>query len=231
MDLPEDTALNDLLGGKHAFSLPPLRPDNNNAVVLAGGLDHPLPFVDEDGHRLFDINIFARRAGKDAQERMPVVRRGDNDSRDILVLVHLPEIVVPLCIGAFHVGEPLFHPRLIGVAHAQQFDIFELLEVRDVLFADQTKADDTNADPVVGAQHTDVGCCRHDRCTCRSKKYPPGGFPGLDGSIEHRSCRFLHIPILSLLMSIVLRSECIGLLLKVQSQKRSQNREGHYASF
>ena len=65
-------------------------------LYLRAASHHPLAFVDEEGHRLLDVDILARRARQDGEQRMPVIRRGHHDSLDVLVLVHLPEIAVAL---------------------------------------------------------------------------------------------------------------------------------------
>ena len=162
--------LDHLPGLAHAPAVPPLRAHDHDAVVLAGGLDHPLAFVDEERHRLLDVDVLAGGAGHDGVQGMPVVRRRDDDALDVLVLVHLPEIAVALGVGTLHVRQTLVHPRLVAVAHAQQFDILELLEIRDVLLADQAESDDPDADAVVGAEHAAIGCRRHDsRARCAQR--------------------------------------------------------------
>jgi len=69
-------------------------------IVFARRLYHPLTFVDEQRHGLFAIDVLARGASHDGEQGVPMVRRGNDDSLDIFVLVHLSEVGVALGIGA-----------------------------------------------------------------------------------------------------------------------------------
>ena len=149
-----------------------LRPHDHDAVVLASGLDHPLAFVDEHGHRLFDVDVLARRASHDGEQCVPVVRRRDHDALDILVLIHLAEIAIALGVRIRDVLQPFVEARLVDVADAHQVDVGELLEIRDVLFPDQSESDKPDADAVVGAKHALV---RRGRQRSRPHKSPPRG--------------------------------------------------------
>src|SRR5208283_1138780 len=60
MDLPKLAAFDDFLGLRNPLALATLRTYDHDAVVFARRLDHPLAFVDEHGHRLFDIYVLAR---------------------------------------------------------------------------------------------------------------------------------------------------------------------------
>ena len=126
MDLSQHSAFDHLFGIYDAFAVPPLRPHDHDAVVFAGRLNHPFAFVDEECHRLFNIDVLAGRACQDGVQRVPVVRRRHHHALDILVLVHLPEVAVAFGVGTFHVRKSLLQSRLIGIAHAQHFNIFKL---------------------------------------------------------------------------------------------------------
>ena len=175
MNFAENAAFDHFLGLRNATAVPPLRSYHHNAVILAGGLDHPFAFVDTHGHGLLDVDILARRASHDGEQRVPMVRRGHHDSLDVLVLEHLPEIAVAFRIGIPHELQSLAKAGLIDVAQAHQIDLIgKLLEIRDVLLADQAKSDKTDADAVVGAQHPLVRCrCQrgrsHERPSCGGK--------------------------------------------------------------
>ena len=83
-----------------------LRAGLDDAVVFARRLDHLAAFPDVVRDRLLDVDVLARLAGPDDDQRMPVVRRGDGDGVDVLVFEQLADIGVGLHRLAF-VGEPL----------------------------------------------------------------------------------------------------------------------------
>ena len=111
VDLPQLAAFDDFLGLRHTLALAPLRTHHDDAVVFARRLDHPLAFVDEHRHRLFHVHVLARRAGHDGKQRMPVVRRGHHDPFDMLVLIHLPEIAIPLGVRISDHLQAFLHAR------------------------------------------------------------------------------------------------------------------------
>ena len=65
----------------------------HDPVVLAGGLDHPPAFADVVADRLLDVDVLARLAGPDRGQGVPVVRRGDRDGVDVLVVEDLAEVL------------------------------------------------------------------------------------------------------------------------------------------
>ena len=84
---------------------------------------------------------------------MPVVRCGDDHSLNILVLVHLPEVAVPLAIGIPDIRQAFIHAWLIAVAQAKHLGVLEALEIGHVLFSYQPEADKADAHAVVRAKH------------------------------------------------------------------------------
>src|ERR1035437_5096246 len=153
MDLPQPAAFDDFLGRRHTLSLAPLRTHRYDTVVFARRLDHPLALVDENGHRLLDVDILACGAGHDGEHCVPVVRRGHHYALDVLVLIHLPEIAVRFRIRISDVFEAFLHARLVDVAQTHYIDIVELLEIGYVLLADQPEADEPDANAVIGAEN------------------------------------------------------------------------------
>ena len=74
---------------------------------------------------------------------------------------------IPIGLGARSTRrQPLFQARLADFAHGGQIRVFLILEIVDVLAADQSVADEANLYAVVGAQHALVRCSRD-----RSQKY------------------------------------------------------------
>ena len=171
MDLPKLAAFDDFLGLRNTFAMAPLRTHNHDAVVFARCLDHPPAFVDEQGHRLFDIHVLARRAGHDGEQRVPVVRRGHNDPLNVFVLIHPAEIAVPFRTGISDVLETFLQARLVDIAETHQIDIAELFEIGHVLFADQPEPDEPDADTVICAENPFVLCGRQGG---RTQELSPG---------------------------------------------------------
>ena len=60
----------------------------DDPVVLPRGLDGDPALVDVVAARLLDVDVLARLAGPDRHQGVPVVRRGDRDRVDRLVLEH-----------------------------------------------------------------------------------------------------------------------------------------------
>ncbi len=135
-----------------------LRAHHDDALVLVHRLDHPFAFVDEDRKRLFDVDVLAGGAGHDGEHGVPVIRTRYDDAIDILVLIHLAKVAVALGIGVLQVCQAFFQPRLVDIAERDAIDLREgFLEIRDVLFADESEADEADADAIIGAEYPVVG--------------------------------------------------------------------------
>jgi hypothetical protein len=126
-----------------------------------------------------------------------VIWGGDDDALDVFVLIHFPEVTLALGIRIANVCQALLHSWFVDIAQPKHLDIIEFFEICNVLLAYQSKPDDPNADPIVGAKHTDIRRGSHGRRACSSQKLPPRGLPGFDRAIETLSCSILHSPILS----------------------------------
>ena len=135
-----------------------LRAHHHDALVLVHRLDHPLAFVDENRERLFDVDILAGGAGHDGEHGVPVIRAGYDDAIDVLVLIHLAKVAVTLGIGVLQVCQSFFKPRLVDIAERDAIDLREgFLEIRDVLFADESEADEADTDAIIGPEDPVVG--------------------------------------------------------------------------
>src|SRR5439155_11654207 len=73
---------------------PLLRADLHHAFVAPRDLDHPTTFAHEQRQRLLHIYVLTRGAGHHRHQRMPVIRRGDNDGIDIFVFKQFPGITI-----------------------------------------------------------------------------------------------------------------------------------------
>jgi len=69
-----------------------LRADLDHTIVLPGSLHHLASFINIIGNRLFYINVLAFLASPDGLQRMPMIRRGNGDRIDILVIEQPAEI-------------------------------------------------------------------------------------------------------------------------------------------
>ena len=99
----------------------------NNAIVLAGRLDHPLPFPDEQVERLFDVNVLSRRARHDRHKGMPVIGGRNDDGVNVLVFEQLSK-VANLLRARTAGGGALLQTRLVHVAQRDQVaDVLERL--------------------------------------------------------------------------------------------------------
>ena len=70
-----------------------LRAVLHDAVVFPRGLDELAALEDVVAARLLDVHVLARLAGPNRQQRVPMVRRGDRDGVEILVVEHLAEVL------------------------------------------------------------------------------------------------------------------------------------------
>ncbi len=81
---------------------------------------------------------------------MPVVGRRNDDRLNLFVVEQFAE--VPVGLGARPAcRQPFFQARLANLAHGGQIRIFLILEIVDVLAADQPVADEAQLYAVVGA--------------------------------------------------------------------------------
>src|SRR5262249_37248078 len=74
----------DLVSARAAAAL--LRTMLHHPAVAAGWLDAAPPLVDVVAEGLFDVDVLACLAGPDRDERVPVIRRGDGDDVEVLVV-------------------------------------------------------------------------------------------------------------------------------------------------
>jgi hypothetical protein len=72
-----------------------LGPHLHHTLVAAGDIDHPSAFANEQREGLFHIDILARGTGQHCLQRVPVVRRGDNDRPHIAVFEKTAKVGVP----------------------------------------------------------------------------------------------------------------------------------------
>ena len=160
-EFAEFAALYELGGFDHVLATAPLRTHLHDAVVLLRGGHHRATLGNRLGQGLFDIDILARLAGHHGGDRMPVIRRGDEDDINVLPIQHAAEILYR--IGLFPSGRRTNLQTLrghgfihVGDNHTVHFRIAE--ETLQVAAAHAAGTDEPKADFVVGA-----GFARADR--------------------------------------------------------------------
>src|SRR5262245_62551539 len=77
-----------------------LRAALHDAFVMLRGLDHPAAFADEERHRLFDVNVLARGASQNRQQRMPVVGSRNDNGVNVFAVIHPAKILEDLSLFA-----------------------------------------------------------------------------------------------------------------------------------
>jgi len=80
-----------------------------------------------------------------------MVGRADHDGLNVFIVEELSEILVGLGAGPT-CGDSFFEARLAYFAHGGQIGVLLILEIVDVLAADQAVADEADLHAVVGAQ-------------------------------------------------------------------------------
>ncbi len=89
----------------------------DDAIGCARRLHQRLAFLDEQRERFLAINILARQTGFDGRQRMPVVRRGDQDRVNGLVLQQLPVIAKDRGLAASVLLDQRGRARGVGLVH------------------------------------------------------------------------------------------------------------------
>ena len=136
------------------------------AVLLRRG--HKLTtFVNTVRQRLLDIDVLARLASPHRGERVPVVRCGDGNRVNLLVLQGLADVLVEsgrFALGGLDIFSAAFeHLRI----HVAQRDVLGFIlhseDILDVASALAVEADGAHADAIVCAEHFAGGHrARHD---------------------------------------------------------------------
>jgi hypothetical protein len=106
-----------------------------------------------------------------------MVRRRNHDRVEILVVEHPPEIGESFCFAAAG-RNALLQSRLVYVAHGGKVHILLVLEIVDVLGADQPVPDESDLDTIVRTKDTTVGRCR------KTRQKPPSGAHWRDSIIS-----------------------------------------------
>ena len=151
-DLAEHAVLHDaLLGLDQVRGRAPLQTDLHHAVVLARRREHGLAFQDVDADRLLAVDVGTRLARGDHRQRVPVIRRRDQDEIEFLLLQHLavvrvqPRLLAGLLAlsrqfgcglerATVHVAQP-YHLDWIDLDQAEEVDLAVPARAHDSYFA------------------------------------------------------------------------------------------------
>ena len=153
MNLAEIALADEFLGRAIVTPATLLGAHLHHAVVLTGHLGHPLALVDKERHRLLDVDVLAGRAGHHRLQGVPMVGRGDHHGLDVLVIEHFAKVAIGLRAAA-QLSDAFIHARRIGLGERHHIGVLLVLKVEDMLRADESVTNETDADAVVGPQDT-----------------------------------------------------------------------------
>ena len=94
----------------------------DDTPVAARGVQHGAALLDRLTRGLLYVNVFPRLAGMDRHESMPMIRRGNHDSIDIVAIEKLTVIVVALRFSPREV-EAQLELVLVHVADGGHFHV------------------------------------------------------------------------------------------------------------
>src|SRR5262249_1142496 len=154
IDLAELAALDVGDGVAHALGTAALGADLADPVELPGGSQHDRAFLDVVAGRLLAVHVLAVLHGPDGHQGVPVVRGGDGDDVDVLVLDHPADVLLVLRGFPLRRFDPLHRVAddcLVAVAHDGDLGVdVPVGEPGDVAHAPAVDADDGDPQPVVG---------------------------------------------------------------------------------
>src|SRR5262249_39841139 len=105
----------------------------------------------EERDRLLDVDVLAGGAGEHGHQGVPVVGRGDDDGVHVAVVEELAEVGV-LADAAADEGGPLVEAALMRPGEGGDPGVLALQEGEGVPLADETEADETDAEAAAGAE-------------------------------------------------------------------------------
>src|SRR6202789_4618113 len=107
---------------------------------------------------LFHIHVFAGLHCPDSDSRMPVMRSGDGNSIDRLVVNQLPNIGIGFRLKAHlaNLGQALTHYAVIDITKGRNFNVRQRSITGDVVFAPSTQAYDRNSHPIVRTENSSL---------------------------------------------------------------------------
>ena len=99
----------------------------HDSAMLASGVNEPLTFFDRVRDRLLQIDIFARLAGHHTHDRVPMIRRRDDDRVDASIIQHATKVRLPTrCFSADLFDGP--DRRLVCRSSLNEAFVFKAIE-------------------------------------------------------------------------------------------------------
>ncbi len=157
-DLADAAALDDLAGLPELVLGGEVGADLEDLPVLPDGVPHLDGLLHREGHGLFAVDMLSGVHGGDGDGGMPVVRRGDEDRVDVLVVEKFAvvEATFGLVTRLLAGGERAVHPLLIDVTDAPDGDVVVLAPAEKAAQMPRTHAADADhaeTYAVVGPEH------------------------------------------------------------------------------
>ncbi len=149
-----------------------LRPHLDDAIVLARDVHHHAALADRQRQGLLDVDVLARLAGHHRRQRVPVVRRADDDRVDVGSVEHAAEV------PGHQFGRLREVPRhqILDLRALRVIDVTERHDLRaqaqrlaQVAGAHAAATDQPHADAAVGAAHLGLRL-RRDRAGQRNRR-------------------------------------------------------------
>ena len=134
---------------------------NDHAIFLLGLDGHPA-LHDVMTHRFFHVDVFAGLGAPDGHERVPMIRRGNGNGIEVLILERFAHVRHPFA-GKLALGlssDVIQFPRqdlLVGIDEVGDFHVVLVEPAIDVTAAAAVDAGHRDAQAIVGAQNPGCG--------------------------------------------------------------------------
>jgi hypothetical protein len=120
------------------------------SLLLASFVDHDAAFLNGEGQRLFDVNVFAGAAGHHGLKSVPVVGSCDENGIDVFAIEQLAKVFMgggPSTSGL----DGAFRVWVVHVADSDGVHVGLLEEALELVCSSSSAAYDAEVDAVVGA--------------------------------------------------------------------------------
>ena len=131
-----------------------------DADAATSDVEHPLALTHEERQGLFDVDILAGSAGHHGLQGMPVVRSGDDDGLDLLTVEQPAKVAKPLGSTAADLPERYIKSAAMHLGDGRQVGFLLFLKIEEVALANETVADEPDADALIRAHDAFPACRR-----------------------------------------------------------------------
>jgi len=148
-----------------------MRAGLKHAPAATNGIHHRAALADAVGERLLAVHVLAGGAAGRRDQRVPMIRHGDDERVDVLSLQQAAIVAERRDALASGLGG-LFHVRAVHIAHGRDRNRPGLLRKVEQIRPLPTDADAADDKPVIGPEHARSRrgrTCkpRHDKPACR----------------------------------------------------------------